>query len=343
MTVGPYPGKGRLAPAVTAFTAALAALAALGAAGPPAAGAATTTPACSRPSPAGLRTIALTDQGRSRPFALYVPATYDGHKRIPVLLNLHGSGGNGAGQMGYSQLWPVADAAGYAVVAPDGGVKVSDTGFSWNVPGVPLTSGPVPPGSPDDERYLLAVVKQVARTLCTLPSRVFLTGMSGGARMTSQLACDHASSFAAIAPVAGLRAGVPQQLGGAWSPTPRTCRPARPTPVLTFHGTADQTNPFAGNNDPRWGYSTDAALARWAHLDHCAAGPQTTTVTQLTARIRFSRCRSGTTVTLYRTTGGAHSWPGSTDTTPGATDPGIDANRLMISFFSSVRTPRPRR
>jgi polyhydroxybutyrate depolymerase len=316
---------------------------ALGATPPAGAVAATTTAPCSRPSVGGMRTIPLEDQGRSRPFSLYVPPSYDGHTRIPVVLNLHGSGGSGEQQMAYSQLGPAAAAAGFAVVAPDGAVKISATGFSWNVPGVPLTTGPVPAGTPDDERYLLAVLDQVANTLCTDPARVFAAGFSGGARMTSQLACDHATRIAAIAPVSGLRGGVPQQLAGTWIPNAGTCRPARPVPVVTFHGTADGTNPFAGNDDPRWGYSTDIAVNQWARLDHCAAEVQATVITDRTMRLRSSGCRNGVTVTLYRTTGGAHSWPGSTDNTPGATDPGVDANQLMISFFRSVKTPRRRR
>jgi polyhydroxybutyrate depolymerase len=301
-----------------------------------AAGRSAAAPSCSRPSATGVRTIALTDQGQSRPFALYVPSSYDGKRRIPVVFNLHGSGGSGEQQMAYTNLAAAAGANGFAVVAPNGGVKVGDGAYSWNVPGVPLVGGqPVPAGTPNDERYLLAVLDKVSRTLCSDSERVYVTGMSGGARMTSQMACDYPTRFAAAAPVAGLRAGVPGKTGDSWAPRASTCAPKRAVPILTFHGTADTTNPFPGNDDPRWGYSVQTALKRWASLDKCTGAAQTTQVSGTTALIRYARCKNGATVSLYRTTGGAHVWPNGVD---GA----VDATKLIIGFFKkNALRPRP--
>jgi polyhydroxybutyrate depolymerase len=285
---------------------------------------------CSRPSATGKRTVALTDQGQSRPFALYVPSSYDGKTRVPVIFNLHGSGGNGDVEMDYTKLGPVADANGFAVVAPNGAVKSSETAYAWNVPGVPLISGePLPAGTPDDERYLLAVLDKVARTLCVDLTRVYMTGMSGGGRMTSQMGCDHADRLAAIAPVAGLRAGAPKNTGGTWVPNASTCAPKRPLPVLTFHGTGDGTNPFPGNDSARWGYSVMTALKRWASLDRCTGGAKTSTLTSTVSLIRYPKCKGGATVSIYRTTGAGHVWPNAL----GAPSGEVDASKLIVKFF----------
>jgi polyhydroxybutyrate depolymerase len=296
-------------------------------------GAATSGSACGLSSPAGLRTIALTNQGQSRPFLLYVPRGYTPGAGIPVVFDLHGSGGNGAQQLAYSQIEPVADAHGFAVIAPNGAVPVSSTGYDWNVPGVPLVSGkPVPPGTPSDERYLVAVLDKTEQVICVNPHHVYMTGFSGGARMTSQMACDHSRILAAVAPVSGLRAGIPIKQNGTWSPNPSTCQPLVPVPILTFHGTADKTNPYGGDDEPRWGYSVITALKRWAQLDHCSGPPTSTTITQTETLISYAHCSNGSSVSLYRSTGTGHAWPGvPTGSVP--SDASIHATPLIWRFF----------
>ena len=287
---------------------------------------------CNRPQAPGQITVPLVSAGVDRPFLLHVPSGYNGRKPIPLVLNLHPSNGNNQAQMDVSQMGPAADRNRVAVAAPNGAVVQGPSSYSWNIPGVPLTTGTFPPeGTPNDELYLLDVIRAAGRTVCIDPDRVYLTGYSGGARMASQMACDYSKKIAAIAPVAGLRAGVPQETSpDVWAPSLGTCSPKHPVSVLTFHGTADGTNPYLGNDEPRWGYSVEAALARWAEIDDCkqSASDQTTPSATL---ITHSRCESRSSVGLYESTGAGHTWPGSAG---GAdVDASIDATQLMLSFF----------
>jgi polyhydroxybutyrate depolymerase len=286
---------------------------------------------CHLPHPPGQTEVPLTVGGRARPFALFVPQGYDGRTPLALVLNLHGSGSRGQAQMDLSALATVADEQGFAVAAPNGAVVLGQDAYAWNVPGVPLVSGqPVPAGTPSDERYLLRVMRAAGETICADADRVYVTGLSGGARMTSQFGCDFSARIAAIAPVAGLRAGVPEQTAdGAWRPAKPTCVPDEPLPVLTFHGTGDGTNPYEGNDDARWGYSTEQALARWARLDHCRRGPAARPVTAIVDLVSYSKCRGGSSVALYREAGGAHVWP-----VAGAPEGAVDASRLIWKFFS---------
>jgi polyhydroxybutyrate depolymerase len=291
---------------------------------------------CAMPSAAGERTVALSDQGQQRPFLLLVPKGYDGRRALPLVLDLHGSGGNGKQQLDLSRLARVADSGGFAVAAPDGAVRQGPASFAWNVPGVPLILGGVPPpaGTPSDERYLLAVIAKVATTVCTDRRRVSITGMSGGARMASAMACDFPTRIAAVAPVAGLRAGVPvKRSDGTWTPRTSTCKPKGAVPILTFHGTGDMTNPFEGNEEARWGYSIPAALARWAAIDGCKGKATTTPVNAIVDLVAYT-CPGRASVGLYRQKGGAHSWP---DGTSGS----VDASKLIWRFFKR-RTAPPR-
>jgi polyhydroxybutyrate depolymerase len=253
-----------------------------------------------------------------------------------LVLNLHGSGEDAEHQMLVNPMAALAKRRHFAVAAPNGAVPFRG-GYAWNVPGVPLLGGgPVPDGTSNDELYLLDVIRKVKKTVCTDSRRVYLTGYSGGARMSSQMACDFSHRVAAIAPVAGLRSGVPQQTAtGAWEPAPSTCEPRTPVPVLAFHGTADTVNPYTGSNVPRWGYSVESALARWAEVDRCQLGPWTSEVTPSVHLISYWMCSRGASVSLYRREGARHTWPAGGY-------PDVNAAKLIWSFFAKHALPPKR-
>jgi polyhydroxybutyrate depolymerase len=297
---------------------------------------------CQISSRTGQRTIPLVDQGQSRPFLLRVPQGYDGRHydgrhRVRLVLNLHLSGFNGAQQMAISQMGPVADRRGFAVAAPDGAVALGGSGYTWNIPGVPSPSfrPPVPAGTPNDEQYLMHVIRAAKRSLCINDKRIYVAGYSAGAQMASKMACDHAGKIAAIAPVSGLRAGVPKQTSsGGWQPDGKTCRPDQPVPILAFHGTADPLVPYAGDDDPGWGYGAETALARWAKINRCRRGRRSAAVTESVSVISYSKCEAHGAVRLYREDGAGHTWPGSTFPAIGPIDQTVNASALILRFFA---------
>ncbi|MEV4509349.1 hypothetical protein AB0K00_10370 [Dactylosporangium sp. NPDC049525] len=96
--------------------------------------------------------------------------------------------------------------------------------------------------------------------------------------MTSAFACARPHRLAAVAPVAGLRAGRPDPQNPA-QPDPSSCAPARPVPVIAFHGQQNYTSPYQGGGSDVWRYSVPAAQARWAAINRCISGPVTVSVT----------------------------------------------------------------
>lgn len=270
--------------------------------------AAAAQPPCDRPLAPGDHTVALQYDGRSRPFLLYVPPSYDGHARLPLVLNLHGSTLDGPEEMAYSDMRTFAARNGYAVAAPTGSRTTVGGGYDWSVPGAPPTALTTP-GSPaaDDVGYLLAVLDATQAVMCQDAARVIATGWSGGARMSSALGCVAADRIAAIVPDAGLRAGPPRE--GSTPPAPGDCAPARPVPVLSIHGTDDPINPYAGGgSNAAWGYSVAAALERWREIDRCRPTPVETTIRDGLTHVEFPGCADGTAVELYRVDGGGHRW-----------------------------------
>lgn len=286
---------------------------------------------CGIPVAPGSATVSLTVDGHARTAIVHVPAGYRG-SRVPLVLNMHGSGSTAAQQEQFTGMDTASDADGFIVAYPQAVIPEpagpTGVGFDWNVPGVPLNGGvPVPPGSADDVSFLTQLVGDLGQRYCVDRSRVFATGFSGGSRMASQLACDSSTTFAAVAPVSGLR-------------RPSPCPTARPVPVMSFHGTADPLDPYNGNGQAYWTYSVPQAAGYWAAQDRCFGRPITRQEDGYTLTEYFG-CAGRSTVELYSVTGEGHEWPGGPPLPPALTtilgpqSNAVDANETMWSFFAA--------
>ncbi len=237
---------------------------------------------------------ALTPEigGRQRTVIVHVPAGYGSSRGVALVLNLHGSGSTAAAEEIFSGMDATSDQGSFIVAYPQGLIP-SGTGFDWNIPGVPLFGGGnVPLGSANDVAFLTQLVPVLESKYCINPREVFATGMSGGGRMTSQLACDASTIFAAVAPVAGLR-------------LPSPCPATRPVPIVAFHGTADPVDPYEGNGQAYWTYSVPTAAARWAAQDRCAKGATTEHQPGYTLT-SYHGCVGNAIVELYSVVGEGH-------------------------------------
>jgi len=298
-------------------------MAALGLAASPAV--ATARTGCSAPATPGTTTTTVSAGGHPRTVIVHVPAGTTG--MVPLVLDLHGSQSSAAAQEGFSGMDATADADGFVVAYPQALLRAG-SGYDWNVPGVPLVGGKAAPkGAPDDVAFVTGLVGDLEHSHCIDPARVYVTGFSGGARMASQLACDASGTFAAVAPVSGLR-----------HPTP--CRPARAVPVLAFHGTADPVDPYRGHGEAYWTYSVPRAAAMWGAQDGCAAKPTEQTAVGYTLT-QYTGCRDGASVELASITGEGHEWPGGPHVGKALTDvlgpqsDALDANGAMWTFFAA--------
>lgn len=264
--------------------------------------------------------IEIGTTGRS--MLVHFPARMNPRRPAPLMWLFHGSGGNGQNILRNSKLAETADKEGFIVAAPDGGIAVN-AGFVWNIPGVPTITGKIPgPDDVDDVAFVKAATDWLAKSGCVDRTRVYATGLSGGGRMTSWLACVAADRFAAIAPVVGLRAGNPLAADPR-VPDPATCRPALPVPVIAFAGDADTTNPIQGRGAGYWQYTMHMAQARWADLNGCRIGPETRDLAPALYETRFTGCRGGADVVGRIERGGKHVW--------------LADNEAMWAFLSRFR------
>jgi polyhydroxybutyrate depolymerase len=289
---------------------------------------------CGARARTGSTTLTLGTGAHQRTAIVHVPSAYNSSRGVALVLNLHGSGSTAVAQEVFSGMDATSDQRSFIVAYPQGLIP-SGTGFDWNIPGVPLFGGGTAPrGSANDVAFLTQLVPVLESKYCINPREVFATGMSGGGRMASQLACDASTTFAAVAPVAGLR-------------LPSPCPTTRPVPIVAFHGTADPVDPYDGNGQAYWTYSVPTAASRWAAQDKCAraARPDHRSGFTLTT---YQGCAGSAVVELYSVTGEGHEWPGgpempsSITTLLGPQSDAVDADTVMWAFFSQHPMPPSR-
>ncbi|HUQ52888.1 MAG TPA: PHB depolymerase family esterase, partial [Gammaproteobacteria bacterium] len=208
------------------------------------------------------------------------------------------------GEAANSRFEALAASEGFLVATLQAGTE----GNRWNVP--------ITAERPDDVRYVSDVIDHVAARACTDAARVYATGFSGGARMSSLLACKLNDRIAAIAPMSGLR----------W---PGPCD-GRAIPVLTFHGLADPQNTYDGhasNRGGEWEESVPDALAGWAKHNGCDGAAKLDDPPGPLSTLAYSGCDAE--VRLVRVDGLVHRW---------AHDE-VDATAEAWKFFRAQRLP----
>jgi len=257
-----------------------------------------------------------SDQKKRR-YLLYIPAGYDGNTPVPLVLNFHGSGSNPGKQLAYSDFKKLAEEKGFITVLPFGQYKSRGLN-SWNTVN--------DPDGADDVQLVRDIIDNLSKSLSIDPKRVYATGMSGGGRMTSRVACELADTLAAVAPVAGIQ-------------YPPDCRASRAVPIITFHGEKDVVNTYAlsSTSPVYWTAGVEDSLSGWVEKNGCAQNPGIEKVSEVVARLTWKNCRDDSEIVFYRIENGGHTWPGSSIVlaTPwsGKTNKDIVASQRIWEFF----------
>ena len=138
----------------------------------------------------------LSFEGREYPYKIYLPGGYDGEKRYPVIVSLHGLGGNienyaGAGLM--------ISAENYIIVTPQAPFPFHG-GFSWLAGDSPKKKEQSLEFS---EKVIFAALDDAIGTCNGDGDNVFLTGLSQGGYMTYVVGLRNYKRFRGLIPCAG--------------------------------------------------------------------------------------------------------------------------------------------
>lgn len=263
---------------------------------------------------------ATADGHTTRSFLLYIPTAYNPAQQLSLLLIFHGAESSAAHVELDTDFSRLAEEYRFIAVYPQGlPHAVSGTPF-WAIAGPkdPFASGI------NDLLFVSNLLNDLQRTLCVDAHRIYATGFSNGGGMAAYLACTLARRIAAVAPISATLAPVP---GG--------CHPARPVPLLSFHGTADEELPYKGGPPSEiipWPVAAVPAwLQDWATRNGCTSGPTVFLRQPNVTGEQWAGCQDNATVVHYRIENGRHAMPPPIG--------GVPAMEVVWRFFQEHRLP----
>ena len=277
---------------------------------------------------------------RIRTYRIHVPSCYNSDDPSPMVLILHGHPSNSKMMQLGSELDVKADEVGFIAVYPDGEIPpfpifllalmMGMRGCWWNAWDYNNFN------RVDDVDYIRQLIKKLQENINIDSSRIYVTGLSGGALMTYRLGAELSNIIAAIAPVAG-------SVGGSWNAWLKNSgqfiipEPSNPLPVIIFHGLKDQNVPYYGG----WVNGTIGPLSLstkylsvnestlfWVAHNNCNPKPEIDQSGNV-IKTTYVNGDSDSEVALYTVKDGDHEWFGSSF----FPDRGISVNDLMWKFF----------
>lgn len=273
-----------------------------------------------------------------RTFRIYIPPGIGHSGSPPLVILLHGRGGNAESMIILTRrgVNSLADKHQFIVVYPDG------VELNWN-------DGRTAEESPDrahienidDVGFISALADLMVKDYSVDPQRIYVGGISNGAIMSYRIGCELAHKVAAIAAVDGNMPGI----------LSRGCLPALPVPVLAINNTDDPLVPYHGGiihaGIPRTKLgrvlSVDESIAFWVNRNGCLKNPVTREIDAFPddgIRVtihHYEASENDAEVILYTIHGGGHTWPGGLQYLPekivGRTCRDFDANVVIWEFF----------
>jgi polyhydroxybutyrate depolymerase len=219
----------------------------------------------------------------NRSYFLHVPATYDGTKPVPLIVDFHFLGNSGLREQQISPFPEVTASEGVIVAFPNG--ENGPAGTAWNI-------GPCCVANDlDDVAFVRALVAQLRTRACIDANRIYAVGYGLGGGMAHYVGCHAADVFAGVAPVGFdlLQENVDD------------CRPTRALTVVLFRELSDTFVPYGGgtwstvSGMPVTLLGAQATFAKWAAINQCSGSP---TAEDSNGCSSYTSCRDGVEVVL---------------------------------------------
>ncbi|THD38038.1 MAG: phospholipase, partial [Sphingomonas sp.] len=246
---------------------------------------------------------------------------------MPLVIALHGGGGNGAQLARSAGLVEKARAAGFILALPEGSARIGKI-QTWNAGGCCAYAMRA---KIDDVGFIRALIDAQVASGRVDPRRVYVVGMSNGGMMAHRIAIALGDRIAAAAVFVGALFG-------------NESAPVAPVPLLIVNAANDQNVPVPGGIGPASvsgaqssPYKPSVYAARWwATANRCAANPASSDTADY-ARQHWAGCVRGADVDFYLIKDAEHGWPGGTIGRPGVTRSTgrVNGTDLMWAFFAA--------
>lgn len=270
----------------------------------------------SLPFGSGDYNFSLVHDGLTRTYKVHASSLYNKTKSTPLIIALHGGGGNAENGPRYFGLNEKSDKEGFIVVYPEGSGKkiLGKTFAAWNAG---KCCGDALKNNVDDVGFINAMIEKLKTDFNLDEKRIYATGMSNGAQMTYRLACEISDKIAAIAP------------SGSQG-TFDNCQPKRPVPILHIQGKTDPCSLYEGGVCGRcmaefWNeigvpvqyddwecISIPSYIDGWRIRNGCSDKTNVTFQNKGATCVTYQNCQQNTDVTLCTVDGLGHNWAGQT-------------------------------
>jgi polyhydroxybutyrate depolymerase len=277
-------------------------------------------------------TFGLMSGGIQRYYKLHIPKKYNPELLTPLILALHGGGGDMEIQSKdeYYQLISKSDKEGFLIAFPNGYSSLKSGKFAtWNAG---KCCGDARDKKIDDVSFLKSVVEDLKSKVNVDSNLVFAIGMSNGGMMAYRLACEASDTFKAIASVTG-------------TDGTEICKPKHPISILHIHAKDDDhvlfnggagKNAFKDKSKVTEFDSVPNVILKWVKLNACNIKPNRT-LEKPKAFCEDYTCPNPVKVQLCVTDDGGHSWPGGKKPRGnGKASKAIDANSVIWEFFKNL-------
>ena len=234
----------------------------------------------------------------------------------PLIINMHGFGGDAIGQYYYSQMDYYALPLNIAVVYPEGINNSWNVGTFWDN------------NTNDDIGFISCLIDTIASDFEIDLERVYACGMSNGGYMAYELACELSDKITAFGSVTGNFMLNTEQ----FNPEYQVCEISYEVPIIHLHGDLD---PIVNYYPP----SFDGALTISESIDYwtdinglnevSSATVQGSGYQHSAEKFVYHRENTNAKFIHYRIINGGHEWFGSPYAYPSV----ISANQELINFF----------
>ncbi len=277
--------------------------------------------------------------GFARDYNIHIPPGYDGNKRLPMVVVIHGAFDNAEGMEEYSGFSKLADRENIIVLYPNG---IGILGYlqHWNAG---HCCGKAQQDNIDDVGFIASAIASAARRLNVDPKRIYMLGFSNGGMMTYRFTAERGEMLAAAAALAA-------SIGSRTPDTQRQWlmpRPVKPLAFLIMHGTADTDVPFKGHASQRRGTprnysSVEESVRFWTQRNGCGSPEPVESLYGGAVKLtKWFHCTSNQPVWFYALENWKHIWPGKYFTAGlGPDEPlkNFDAAEVIWDFFNMTHS-----
>jgi|TARA_B110000879_G_scaffold101040_1_gene136845 polyhydroxybutyrate depolymerase len=229
----------------------------------------------------------INHDGLERQYLIYIPNSYNGQSKLPLMINFHGFGGEVNDHLAYTDMRSLADSENFILIYPQGSEL---GGYShWNA----ALNGGDNKSTVDDLGFVEALIN-LHSDIVNL-KRVYAVGYSNGGMMSYALACYKSNLIAAIGSVSG-------------SMLQTDCTPSHSIPLIKLHGTSDSVISYDGNS---YYSSVESILGFWINFNKTSTSPVFETVDDNGTTIQKHLYDGGTnesSIEHYKILNGSHVW-----------------------------------